>query len=176
MPVLGGLWAPDLGLRDPGQGVGGTAAAGVATDEEDEGPPSPVWGPLGSSPVTCGGLSLALELPALLRQLRAAWRARRGGPRGPERGQAPDAWAPEGRAEVDEPERVAEEKTAQRTGNNDFILLLLLLLLLLLEVVVVVNQSMYVQVQSHHGNGLRTLLDNNINTLAVYRPGVLFPL
>ena len=28
-----------------------------------------------------------------------------------------------------------------------------------------VNQSIYYKVQSHHLNGLRTLLDNNINTL-----------
>ncbi|CAL8393893.1 unnamed protein product [Arctogadus glacialis] len=114
MPVLGGLWAQDLGLRDPGQGVGADVTAGVTPKEEDEGPPSPVWGPLGSSPVTCGALSLALELPALLRQLRAAWRARRGGPRGPEQGQTPGAW----RVEVEELEQDAEEKSAQRAADG----------------------------------------------------------
>nr|XP_057912712.1 cAMP-specific 3',5'-cyclic phosphodiesterase 7B-like [Doryrhamphus excisus]XP_057912713.1 cAMP-specific 3',5'-cyclic phosphodiesterase 7B-like [Doryrhamphus excisus] len=71
MPVLEGLWSPDLRL-----GVDG----GVCPD--DEAPRSSVWGPLGTPPVTCGGLSLTLELPALIRQLRAAWRARRGGGRG----------------------------------------------------------------------------------------------
>ena len=136
MPVLGGLWSPDLGLRDPGQGVGAEMAAGVTTDEEYEGPPSPVWGTLGSSPVTCGGLSLALELPALLRQLRAAWRARRGGPRGPERGQTPGAWVPKGRVEVEELERDAEDKSSQRTGNNGVIVLSLLVV-----VVVVYNNT-----------------------------------
>lgn len=68
MPVLEGLWGQDRRMR----GVGVCA---------DEAPRSPVWGPLRMPPVTCGGgLSLALELPALIRQLRAAWRARRGGP------------------------------------------------------------------------------------------------
>ncbi|CAN9507418.1 unnamed protein product [Ophioblennius macclurei] len=70
MPVLEGLWGADLAMRDSGLGVG------VCPDEA---PRSPVWGPLRTPPVTCGGLSLALELPALIRQLRAAWRARRGG-------------------------------------------------------------------------------------------------
>ncbi|CAL8313958.1 unnamed protein product [Lota lota] len=118
MPVLGGLWAPDLGLRDSGLGVGADVAAGVTADEEDEGPPSPVWETLGSSPVTCGGLSLALELPTLIRQLRAAWRARRGGPRGPEQGQAPGTWVPRGRVEVEELERDAEDKSAQRAADG----------------------------------------------------------
>ncbi|XP_028997340.1 cAMP-specific 3',5'-cyclic phosphodiesterase 7B-like isoform X1 [Betta splendens] len=74
MPVLEGLWGPDVRMRDSGLGV--------------ESPCSPVWGPLRTPPVTCGGLSLALELPALIRQLRAAWRAPRGGPQGPEGNQA----------------------------------------------------------------------------------------
>lgn len=76
MPVLEGLWGPDFRMRDSGLTVG------VYPDEP---PGSQVWGPLRTPPVTCGGLSLALELPALIRQLRAAWRARRRGPLGPER-------------------------------------------------------------------------------------------
>ncbi|CAL8316791.1 unnamed protein product [Merluccius merluccius] len=116
MPVLGGLWAPDLGLRDPGLGVGADVTVGVTADE---GPPSPVWGTLGTPPVTCGGLSLALELPALIRQLRAAWRARRGGPRGPERGQASaPAWVQRGRVEVEELEPNAEDKSTQPAADG----------------------------------------------------------
>lgn len=79
MPVLEGLWGQDVRMRDSGLGV----EVGV------EAPRSPVWGPLRMPPVTCGGgLSLALELPALIRQLRAAWRARRAGSTGPERSEA----------------------------------------------------------------------------------------
>uniref|UniRef100_A0A3Q1EZ18 Phosphodiesterase n=1 Tax=Acanthochromis polyacanthus TaxID=80966 RepID=A0A3Q1EZ18_9TELE len=92
MPVLEGLWGPDLRMRDSSLGVC-----------PDEAPGSPVWAPLRTPPVTCGGLSLALELPALIRQLRAAWRARRGGPRGPERSQ-PDPWV-----EAEEEEEVKQE-------------------------------------------------------------------
>ncbi|KAJ3606390.1 hypothetical protein NHX12_025911, partial [Muraenolepis orangiensis] len=123
MPILGGLWAPDLGPRDSGPGAGADVTAGVTAHEDDEGPPSPVWGSLGTPPVTCGGLSLALELPALIRQLRAAWRARRGGPRGPERGQAPGTWAQRGRVEVEELEQDAEDKsTPLAAGHADVLL------------------------------------------------------
>ncbi|XP_067338726.1 3',5'-cyclic-AMP phosphodiesterase 7B-like isoform X2 [Channa argus] len=83
MPVLEGLWSPDLKMRDSGLNVG--VDVRVCPDKA---PRSPVWGPLRTPPVTCGGLSLALELPALIRQLRAAWRVRRGGPRGAEINQA----------------------------------------------------------------------------------------
>uniref|UniRef100_A0A8C8DFT6 Phosphodiesterase n=1 Tax=Oryzias sinensis TaxID=183150 RepID=A0A8C8DFT6_9TELE len=69
MPVLEGHWGSDLRMRDSGLGVC-----------PEEPPGSPEWGPLRTPPVTCGGLSLTLELPALIRQLRAAWRARKGGP------------------------------------------------------------------------------------------------
>lgn len=69
MPVLEGHWGSDIRMRDSGLGVC-----------PEEPPGSPEWGPLRTPPVTCGGLSLTLELPALIRQLRAAWRARRGGP------------------------------------------------------------------------------------------------
>ncbi|XP_072218068.1 3',5'-cyclic-AMP phosphodiesterase 7B-like isoform X2 [Leuresthes tenuis] len=79
-------------MRDSGLGVG------VCPDEP---PGSPVWGPLRTPPVTCGGLSLALELPALIRQLRAAWRARRGGPQGPERSQG-SSWVEAEQEEVEE--------------------------------------------------------------------------
>ncbi|XP_008295236.1 cAMP-specific 3',5'-cyclic phosphodiesterase 7B [Stegastes partitus] len=90
MPVLEGLWGPDLRMRDSGLDVC-----------PEEAPGSPVWAPLRTPPVTCGGLSLALELPALIRQLRAAWRARRGGPRGPERSQ-PDPWVEAEKEEVEQ--------------------------------------------------------------------------
>lgn len=89
-------------MRDSGLG------GGVCPDEP---PRSPVWGPLRTPPVTCGGLTLALELPALIRQLRAAWRARRGGPQGPERNQA-STWV---EAEKEEAE---EEGTKQDIGNR----------------------------------------------------------
>ncbi|XP_024146247.1 cAMP-specific 3',5'-cyclic phosphodiesterase 7B [Oryzias melastigma] len=69
MPVLEGHWGSDIRMRDSGLGVC-----------PEEPPGSPEWGPLRTPPVTCGGLSLTLEIPALIRQLRAAWRARRGGP------------------------------------------------------------------------------------------------
>ncbi|XP_041814257.1 cAMP-specific 3',5'-cyclic phosphodiesterase 7B-like isoform X2 [Chelmon rostratus] len=106
MPVLEGLWGPDLRMRDSGLGVG--VEVGVCPDEA---PRSPVWGPLRMPPVTCGGLSLALELPTLIRQLRAAWRARRGGPLGPERSQA-SAW---GEAEKEELEEVKHGIQARST-------------------------------------------------------------
>ncbi|XP_056150147.1 cAMP-specific 3',5'-cyclic phosphodiesterase 7B-like [Lampris incognitus] len=107
MPVLEGLWGQDLGLQEPGVGVG------VHPDED---PPSPIWGPLGASPVTCGGLSLPLELPALIRQLRAAWRARRQGPPVPKRAQA-STWVEGGRAEVEEAERDTEDRSTQLAGD-----------------------------------------------------------
>lgn len=100
MPVLEGLWGQDLRMRDSGLGV----EVGVCADEA---PRSPVWGPLRMPPVTCGGgLSLALELPALIRQLRAAWRARRGGPVGPERSEA-STWE---EAEKEDAEEVMLER------------------------------------------------------------------
>lgn len=99
MPVLEGLWGQDLRMRNSGLGVD----VGVCANEA---PPSPIWGPLRMPPVTCGGgLSLALELPALIRQLRAAWKARRGGPMGPERSQA-STWE---EAEKEEAEEVMLE-------------------------------------------------------------------
>lgn len=108
MPVLEGLWSPDLRLRDSGLGVG--VDVGVCPDEA---PSSSVWDQLRTPPVTCGGLSLALELPALIRQLRAAWRARRGGPRGPERSQT-TAWV---EAEKEEVEEVQEHDTEDRSTH-----------------------------------------------------------
>lgn len=101
MPVLEGLWGQDLRMHDSGLGVevGGCA--------ETEASRSPVWGPLRMPPVTCGGgLSLALELPALIRQLRAAWRARRGGYVGPERSEA-STWE---EAEKEDAEKVMLER------------------------------------------------------------------
>ncbi|XP_058469920.1 cAMP-specific 3',5'-cyclic phosphodiesterase 7B-like isoform X1 [Solea solea] len=103
MPVLEGLWGPDVRMRDSGLGVG--VDVGVCPDEAAH---SPVWGPLRTPPVTCGGLSLALELPALIRQLRAAWRARRGGPRGSERSEA-STWV-KAEEEEDEVEELKQDK------------------------------------------------------------------
>lgn len=111
MPVLEGLWGPDLGMRDPSLRVG---------VHPDEAPSTPVWGrPLGTPPVTCGGLSLALELLALIRQLREVWRARRGGPRGREKSQS-STWVDieGGNAEVEEVERDTEERRAQLAGKT----------------------------------------------------------
>lgn len=71
-------------------------------------------------PVSCGGgLSLALELPALIRQLRAAWRARRSG--GPDRSR-PSAWVAgveEEKEEVEdeELEQSMEGRSAQLEGK-----------------------------------------------------------
>ncbi|XP_020494541.3 3',5'-cyclic-AMP phosphodiesterase 7B isoform X1 [Labrus bergylta] len=104
MPVLEGLWGPDLRMRDSGLGVG--VEVRVCPEET---PRSPVWGPLRMPPVTCGGLSLALELPALIRQLRAAWRARRGGPLDPERSPT-STWVAE-EEEVEEMKHDLEEKS-----------------------------------------------------------------
>lgn len=92
--MLEGLWGSDVTMRDSALGVG--VDVRVCSDEA---PHSPVWGPLRTPPVTCGGLSLALELPALIRQLRTAWRVRRGGPRGPERNQA-SSWVTTEKEEV----------------------------------------------------------------------------
>ncbi|XP_040920808.1 cAMP-specific 3',5'-cyclic phosphodiesterase 7B-like isoform X2 [Toxotes jaculatrix] len=105
MPVLEELWGPDLRMRDSSLGVG--VDVGVCPDE---GSRSPVWGPLRTPPVTCGGLSLALELPALIRQLRAAWRARRGGPRGSERSEA-STWVEAEKEEVEEVKQDTEDST-----------------------------------------------------------------
>lgn len=105
--MLEGLWGQDLGMRDSGLGVG------VCPDET---PRSPVWGPLRMPPVTCGGgLSLALELPGLIRQLRAAWKARRGGPVGPERNQA-STWA-EAEKEVEDVKHDLEDRNTHLEGN-----------------------------------------------------------
>ncbi|XP_008311495.1 cAMP-specific 3',5'-cyclic phosphodiesterase 7B isoform X2 [Cynoglossus semilaevis] len=111
MPVLEGLWGPDLRVQDSGLGVG------VCPDEATH---SPVWGPLRTPPVTCGGLSLALELPALLRQLRAAWRARRGGSRGTERSDE-STWVEdekEGEGEGEDEVKKEEEEVKQATGSR----------------------------------------------------------
>lgn len=107
MPVLEGLWGPDFRVRDSGLTVG------VYPDEP---PGSRVWGPLRTPPVTCGGLSLALELPALIRQLRAAWRARRRGPRGPERSEG-STWAEAVRDEADEGKQDLENSSAHLEGK-----------------------------------------------------------
>uniref|UniRef100_A0A3P8PE24 Phosphodiesterase n=1 Tax=Astatotilapia calliptera TaxID=8154 RepID=A0A3P8PE24_ASTCA len=103
MPVLEGLWGPDLRMRDTGLDVG------VCPEEP---PDSPVWGPLRTPPVTCGGLSLALELPALIRQLRAAWRARKGGSQGPERNQA-SPWVESGKEQEEEIKLDTENRSAR---------------------------------------------------------------
>lgn len=109
--MLEGLWGPDLRVQDSGLGVG------VCPDEATH---SPVWGPLRTPPVTCGGLSLALELPALLRQLRAAWRARRGGSRGTERSDE-STWVEdekEGEGEGEDEVKKEEEEVKQATGSR----------------------------------------------------------
>ncbi|KAM4521712.1 3',5'-cyclic-AMP phosphodiesterase 7B-like isoform 2-T6 [Odontesthes bonariensis] len=108
MPVLEELWGPDLMMRDSGLGVG------VCPDEP---PGSPVWGPLRTPPVTCGGLSLALELPALIRQLRAAWRARRGGPQGPERSQG-STWVEAEQEEVEEVKQDIDNNSAHLEADG----------------------------------------------------------
>lgn len=106
--MLEGLWGQDLRMRDSGLGV----EVGVCPDET---PRSPVWSPLRMPPVTCGGgLSLALELPALIRQLRAAWRARRAGP---ERSQA-STWVGEEKEEVEEVKHDIEGRSAHLEGNS----------------------------------------------------------
>lgn len=105
--MLEGLLCPDLRMRDSGLDVG------VCPEEASR---SPVWGPLRTPPVTCGGLSLALELPALIRQLRAAWRARRGGPRGSERSEA-STWVEAEKEEVEEMKRDIEDRSAHLEGN-----------------------------------------------------------
>ncbi|TKS76452.1 cAMP-specific 3',5'-cyclic phosphodiesterase 7B [Collichthys lucidus] len=111
MPVLEGLWGPDLRMRDSSLG----SQVGVCPDEA---PRSPVWGPLRMPPVTCGGLSLALELPALIRQLRAAWRARRGGHLGPERSQASTWVEAEKEEEVEEVKHDIEDRSAHLEADG----------------------------------------------------------
>ncbi|KAM7368004.1 hypothetical protein PAMP_014260 [Pampus punctatissimus] len=112
MLVLEGLWGQDLRLRDSGLGVG------VDVDVcPDEAPSSPVWGQLRTPPVICGGLSLALELPALIRQLRAAWRACRGGPQGPERSRA-NAWVEAEKEEVEEVKQDTENRSAHLEADG----------------------------------------------------------
>lgn len=108
-------------MREPGLGVEVEVRC-----PPDETPRSPVWSPLRMPPVTCGGrLSLALELPALIRQLRAAWRARRSG--GPGRSRA-SAWVgieeEEGsKEEVEEEEEEVkpglEGRSAQLEGKDE---------------------------------------------------------
>ncbi|XP_036003393.1 cAMP-specific 3',5'-cyclic phosphodiesterase 7B isoform X1 [Fundulus heteroclitus] len=95
MPILEGLWGPDLRKRDSGLGVR------VCPDEH---PGSRVWTP----PVTCAGLSLALELPALIRQLRAAWRARWEGPQGPESSEGRN-WVEEELEEIDKVKEIKQD-------------------------------------------------------------------
>lgn len=109
--MLEGLWGPDMRMRDSRLSVG--VEVGVCPDEA---PRSPVWGPLRMPPVTCGGLSLALELPALIRQLRAAWRARRGGPLDPERSPT-NTWAEE-EEEVEEMKDDLEDGSSDLEGNH----------------------------------------------------------
>lgn len=82
----------------------------------DEPPHPGLWGPLRTPPIGCGGLSLALELPALVRQLRAAWRARRGGPRGPG-GSHTGTRGESDKEEVEEVRRDVEDRIAHVEGN-----------------------------------------------------------
>ncbi|XP_033932155.1 3',5'-cyclic-AMP phosphodiesterase 7B-like isoform X1 [Pseudochaenichthys georgianus] len=110
MPVLEGLWGPDLRMRDSGLG----ADVGVCPDEA---PSPPVWGSLRTPPITCGGLSLALELPALIRQLRAVWRARRGGPRGPEKSQT-STWVESEKEELEEVKQGVEGGSAHLEADG----------------------------------------------------------
>ncbi|KAK5903660.1 hypothetical protein CgunFtcFv8_007420 [Champsocephalus gunnari] len=110
MPVLEGLWGPDLRMRDSGLGDD----VGVCPDEA---PSPPVWGSLRTPPITCGGLSLALELPALIRQLRAVWRARRGGPQGPEKSQA-STWVESEKEEVEEVKQGVEGGSAHLEADG----------------------------------------------------------
>lgn len=107
-----GLWGPDIRMRDSGFGVG-VDVGGCP----DEGSRSPVWDPLRTPPVTCGGLSLALELPALIRQLRAAWRARRGGPRGSERSEA-GTWVEAEKEVVEAVKQDIEDRSGHLEGNT----------------------------------------------------------
>lgn len=110
VPVLEGLWGQDLRMRDSSLGV----EVGVCADEA---PRSPVWGPLRMPPVTCGGgLSLALELPTLIRQLRAAWRARRGSPAGPERSGA-STWEEAEKEDAEEVMLERENRSPLLKGN-----------------------------------------------------------
>ncbi|KAK7906842.1 hypothetical protein WMY93_015454 [Mugilogobius chulae] len=111
MPVLEGLWGTDIRLQDSGLG-------GVVDVCPEDGPSSPVWGALRTPPVTCGGgLSLALELPALIRQLRAAWRARRGGTQSPPKSEGEDWVEPEDEVE-EEVEQVPEESPQKQEADG----------------------------------------------------------
>lgn len=111
MPVMEGLWGPDLRLRDTSLGV---VEVGVCPNDA---PSYPVWGPLRTPPVTCGGgLSLALELPALIRQLRAAWKARRGIPQGPPKSQA-DNWVKPEDEELEEVKQDVQERSKHEEGT-----------------------------------------------------------
>ncbi|KAM9355580.1 3',5'-cyclic-AMP phosphodiesterase 7B-like isoform 1-T1 [Pholidichthys leucotaenia] len=110
MSVLEGLWGHDLRMRDSGLGVG--VDVKVCPDGA---PRSPIWGPF-KTPVTCGGISLALELPALIRQLRKAWKARKGGPLAPERSQG-DTWL-ESEEEVVELRRDIENNSAHLEADG----------------------------------------------------------
>lgn len=105
MPVLERVWGPDLRMQDSGLGVC-----------PNELPGSRVWTP----PVTCAGFSLALELPSLIRQLRAAWRARRGDPQGPVRSKG-SSWVEEEQQEVDnvkEIKQVTEIRSTRLEGKE----------------------------------------------------------
>ena len=109
--MLEGIWSRDLRMRDSGLGV----EVGVCPDES---PCSPVWGPLRMPSVTCGaGLSLAVKLPALIRQLRAAWRVSRGGPLGPDRGQA-SAWLGAEKEEAEQAKADSEDRSTHLEGNT----------------------------------------------------------
>ncbi|XP_034756718.1 cAMP-specific 3',5'-cyclic phosphodiesterase 7B-like isoform X2 [Etheostoma cragini] len=111
MPVLDEFWGPDLRMRDSGLGVG---EVGVCPDEA---PRSPIWGHLRTPPFTCGSLSLALELPALIRQLRAAWRAHRGGHRGPESSEA-STWVESEEEEVEEVKHHVEDRSGHLKADG----------------------------------------------------------
>lgn len=117
MPVMEGLWGPDLRLRDTSLGV---VEVGVCPNDA---PSYPVWGPLRTPPVTCGGgLSLALELPALIRQLRAAWKARRGIPQGPPKSQA-DNWVKPEDEELEEVKQDVQERSKHEEAGHAGVLL-----------------------------------------------------
>nr|XP_015802579.2 cAMP-specific 3',5'-cyclic phosphodiesterase 7B isoform X1 [Nothobranchius furzeri] len=102
MPVLEGIWGPDFKMGNSGLGV-----------YPDEHSGTRAWGP----PVTCGGLSLALELPALIRHLRAAWRARRGGAQGHKRTQG-GTWCEALQEEVEEVKQDLENSCAHLEADG----------------------------------------------------------
>ncbi|MED6253769.1 hypothetical protein ATANTOWER_000896, partial [Ataeniobius toweri] len=93
MPILDGPWGPELRMRDPSLGVR------VCPDEP---PGSQVW-----TPVTCAGLSIALEFPALTRQLRETCRSHRRNPQGPETSEG-STWVEEEQEEVEEVKEIKQ--------------------------------------------------------------------